>query len=64
MGDPAEWIAYAEGFTSGSLRGDEARNAFARATWQEIASCHSFHAHLIILGFMLTFPELYLLPVS
>lgn len=28
-----EWIGYAEGFTSGNLRGDEARAAFARATW-------------------------------
>ena len=29
----AEWIQYAEGFTSGSLAGDEARAAFAKATW-------------------------------
>lgn len=28
-----EWIGYAEGFTSGALAGDEARAAFARATW-------------------------------
>ena len=29
----AEWVSYAEGFTNGSLSGDEARAAFARATW-------------------------------
>ena len=29
----AEWIQYAEGFTSGALAGDEARAAFAKATW-------------------------------
>ena len=28
-----EWIAFAEGFTTGALAGDEARAAFARATW-------------------------------
>ena len=28
-----EWIQYAEGFTSGTLAGDEARSAFAKATW-------------------------------
>ena len=28
-----EWIGYAEGFTSGALAGDDARAAFARATW-------------------------------
>ena len=29
----SEWVAYAEGFTTGSLSGDDARAAFARATW-------------------------------
>ena len=29
----AEWVSYAEGFTNGSLSGDAARAAFARATW-------------------------------
>ena len=28
-----EWLTYAEGFTAGTLQGDEARSAFARATW-------------------------------
>ena len=28
-----EWVTYAEGFTTGALIGDDARAAFARATW-------------------------------
>lgn len=43
-----EWLTYAEGFTSGTLRGDEARSAFARATWAGAGQsnifdpCHTF----------------------
>ena len=29
----SEWVSYAEGFTTGTLSGDAARAAFARATW-------------------------------
>lgn len=29
----AEWVSYAEGFTTGTLAGDDARAAFAKATW-------------------------------
>lgn len=28
-----EWIGFAEGFTTGGLQGDDARAAFAKATW-------------------------------